>query len=301
MVGKVTDMRITSLTMTIIAGMLGISFAPLARPVSIQFDFSTTAGSYTSGRIAPAYEATATEPNYNSTNTITNSGGTGTLNSGTNGTAWNALTGGTVISNGSNLKYVDGSFVPSGAITVTTAYGNGTTSGTVAAWQYGPADWGSVGSSTTGVQATTLMQDELYSLAGGGGTQVFGFRIQGLPVGSYQLFALGATPTAENRSKTIRMGVFTLSAQNDPNDAALFTAGTLGTGGVANAPAWVSGKNYLIGTVTTANASDYIVTMVTGANPALNGIEIVPLAPVPEPAMLSLLALGGLALLRRRK
>lgn len=41
--------------------------------------------------------------------------------------------------------------------------------------------------------------------------------------------------------------------------------------------------------------------MVTGANPALNGIEIVPLAPVPEPAMLSLLALGGLALLRRRK
>lgn len=292
-------MRLMSLIKVGTLAVVGLTLE--AAPVSIQFDFCTTAGSYTSGKIAPAYEATGTESNYNSTNTITNTGGTAALNSAVDGMAWNALAGGTIVSNGANLRYVDGSFAANGAVTVTVAYGNGTTSGNVAAWQYGAANWGSVGSSTTGVQATTLMQDELYSLAGGGGTQVIGFRIQGLPVGAYKVFALGATPTAESRIKSVRMGVFTSASQNDPADAALTNLGNLGTGGVTNASAWVSGQNYLMGSVTTTNALDYVVVMATGVNAALSGIEIVAATQIPEPATLLLLMLGGLALARHRR
>ena len=63
---------------------------------------------------------------------------------------------------------------------------------TIDGWNYVPEHYdGQAGQSTTGVQATSLMREELYS---GGDDGLFAFRIEGL-AGRYEVYVLAATPT----------------------------------------------------------------------------------------------------------
>ena len=251
--------------------------------VAIQFDFGTTAGSY-SGRIAPAYEASGTEMNRGDTTLITNTGGLGLLDS-KDGTVWNASNSGLY----SSLKYVD----DAPATGVTAAFGVSSGPETVLTWNTGASVW-STTSSVKGVQNTALIEDYLYTT-----NSVLGFRVTGLPVGTYAVIVMDVVPGYETtRSHEFKAGVFGLASQNDFHDPALLALGTLGVNAKLDATQWKAGDNYLMTTVTTTSTSDYIVVMCSGFNPSMNAIQIIQ---VPEPATMTLLALGGLAMLRRRR
>ena len=266
---------------------------------SIQFDFGTTTGAYT-GAIAPGYEAGYKENNLVGTE-IFNREGLGLLQS-KDGTYWNALnTGGTNIT---GLKYVDGTSATD--VTVRIAAGWVTPlypGGGMYGWTYGVHSWGtsvSKPASVDGVQSTPLMQDYLYTDNSGASASLFGFTISGLPAGDYMVILLGATPTAEN-NRPYSLAVGQYSGATPPElytDSRLTEIGMLGTSaGGTNKLDWVSGQNYLMHPIT-LGADESIVVMAKGDRAGLNGIQIIR---VPEPATMSLLALGGLAMLRRRK
>jgi len=256
--------------------------------LALQFDFSTSAGSY-GGKIAPGYEASAEEPNaYGAAGTtITNAGGMGLLDS-RNGTAWNVLGSGGMFS---GLMCVDGTSAGSD-VKATLAAGSpsdgmGNWSGSVQTW--------TESASTSGVQSTSLMLDVLYTT-----NNLLGFRITGLPVGTYAVIVMDVTPNVTStRPHEFKAGLFTDASQGSYNDEALSVLGTLNAHGLTDAPLWTNGVNYLMTTITTTSESDYIVVMGTGFNASMNGIQIIQM--VPEPATMGLLALGGLALLRRRR
>jgi len=282
--------------------LMGIVAAMISLPafgLAIQFDFGTVVGPY-NGAIAPGYEPTAQEFNIRETPEvpilITNLGGMGLLNSQKDGTVWNAFASGGTFD---NLTYVDGA----SAVGVTATVAGAASPTSLGGWSGGPAGNAGYGwaRSDDGVQSTSLMQDELTQF---GSTSEYdpilvGFRVTGLPAGTYTMFVMVATTGAEDRSRDIKAGVFTDISQNLYDDPALSFVGATGTDGVKNAQAWVAGQNYVMTTVTTTSQSDYIVVMVHGAYSAIGGIQIIQ-QPVPEPATMTLLALGGLALLRRK-
>jgi len=275
---------------TVVAAAMSVSVFGAA----IQFDFGALAGAY-SGKIAPGYEASAQEPSIDGSTTITNLGGLGLMDS-RDGTAWNASDNGRF----PDPVYADNA--PATGVTAQAARYNAATPAGLFMdnWQWSTAAYApDTPSSTQGVQATALMQDELYSNQNA--EQLLGFRVTGLPAGEYTMLVLGATPTAENRPHPVRAGLFANAAATDNlywDDPAMSAVGVLGTGGHKNAMEWVEGQNYMTIHFTTAGTDECMVVMVSGFNAAMSGIQIIQV--VPEPATMSLLALGGLAILRRR-
>jgi len=282
-----------TLTAVVAAAMMSLSALGLA----IQFDFGNVVGSY-NGAIAPAYEADAQELNSQRDGgtpiLITNLGGHGLLDSQKDGTTWNNVPDG-----GTFGSLVDVNGVSVVGVTATVAGAKSSTSlGDWSGKPLGDTSWGWA-CSDEGVQSTTLMQDEI-TMQGAGehDATLVGFRITGLDPGTYTVFVMGATVYAENRVRDVKIGVGDASLSLYGDFVPSFE-GSTGVGGRQNEPAWAEGQNYVWTTVTTTDKSDYIVVMVHGPYAAFSGIQII--QEVPEPATMSLLALGGLALLRRRR
>ena len=277
-----------------------VSWSASAEPQAIQFNFGSL---IYSGAVAPAYEPGYTEPGYYFTTegvTVTNNGGLGKLLS-RDGTTWNRMADAGTLS---TLRFVNNDFCPSTMVAKLSFVDR----------NYVPVSNGSGGpwapNSHVGVQATALMLNEAYGFTN---PSTMIFSIYGLEPGTYDVYVLGATTSAENRLHSISMGTAsstwdgTLGFLDDGNfvanpDVRLVSAGALGSSTLTAAQCrdvdrWIPGQNYVVFPVTITSWNQYLVVTSYGHNAAMNGIQIVP---IPEPATMSLLVLGGLALLRRR-
>jgi len=292
-----------------VTGVAAVSAAD--QPRAIQFNIVPGGGQYMvngehifayDGAIAPAYESTATGRNYLDTETITNAGGLGVLNSGRDGTYWNTVTK-TKLAAGEYLCYTNGDRADG------VTYGCAYSSGKGIEWNWYPGG-GYIGiggnwndppyPSQTGVQSTTLMGTEM------DGLNAWGFYVHGLAKGTYQVFLLSATPGYESRTSQVWAGVFQAANRAELElidvDAPGFSPAYTKGAAVSNATEWEAGKNYLVLNIEITSPDDtlVIITKSTGyPSIGLNGLQIVPV--VPEPATMTLLGLGGLALLRRRR
>ena len=118
------------------------------------------------------------------------------------------------------------------------------------------------------------------------------FSINNVPTGTYELYVVaGISQYSDDLFSTVTVGGVSKvsSVRND----------ILGDDGVSHLPSesgWVEGENYAKFTVVLSTPGS-ISGSVTGKI-FLNGMQLVV---VPEPATMSLLALGGIAMLRRRK
>lgn len=256
--------RITVVAGLTVAGWMAESTAGV---LAIQFDMGTSQGSYT-GSASPAH-ALGDIP-------------------GTNVT-WNAVPGGTeIISSG--LVYSDGT----AATGVVLDGGAGFNVSDANSWNYGnfTISYGYGPGVLTPFYDNTLMRDYLYNSNG------VGFRVNGLPAGQYNVYAL-ASDSSLKREWNIGIAV-------NPGVSPLLDA-VIGDKGATPLTSWVAATNppsvndnYYLKTVSIAGPSDWIGVIMTARDDSagLAGLQIVQF--VPEPASLSLLVLGGLALLRRR-
>ena len=281
-------MRVAGRVLMVAAALSIATAASAELGRAIQFNLGDSGNVYT-GAIAPAYEWSVANP-----------GGQGVLNSITDGTTWNTVSG----MYRSGLLYTDGT--PAHGVSVTCAvnnYGRAPAGGTpeYAAFRNSVDDWFWVGgayswageAATTGVLATALMGDILYGSGPHNDPGLLAVRVENLVPGTYQVFVLSATPH-EVREVEVKIGLFTSLAQDRWDDPAM--GSVVGTAGHTTTDAWTVNRNYVMRELTVAEG-DYLVVMARGHNASISGIQIVP---VPEPATMCLLALGGLALLRRR-
>ncbi len=244
--------------------------ARVASASSIQWDFGTTAGSYTSGTDAPAqYLGTLT----GSDSTWNVVGGTGDasfyITSGLTYTRGASATG-VWIEDGSSPEHLN-----------TWTWRSGThVAYTGSAW-------------TPPCGPTALMGDAIYCPD----NYDLGVQVGGLSPGTYDVYALIGSD-AKNRSYQVAIGT----------NISTF-AGSQGLLESSSVSVWTQGTNYAYAQVTVSSTSDYIAVLVDssyGSNPTqwspLCGLQIVG---VPEPGTLVLLGSGLFGLLayawRRRR
>lgn len=145
-----------------------------------------------------------------------------------------------------------------------------------------------------------------------GGGQGLSLQIAGLPAGSYEIFfvgrntnlGFGTPPNNSYTSNTIFAGTsssagdFNFSGYADPQTVS-YTA--------TNSTTWTSGQNYTKSSISIASG-EYLNLAFVGAPASqtaeqrafLNSLQIVSVAPVPEPSTYALLGLGGLVIAYRR-
>lgn len=123
------------------------------------------------------------------------------------------------------------------------------------------------------------LMDDLFDVGGVGGTGTV--TISGLAAGAYDVYTYAWAPDSGTFITSVTVGGAALTSGGAWPGVP--TSGITHTQHVANVGA---GQNLVINVATSSGFG------------SLNGVQI---APVPEPATLSLLALGGIAVLRRRR
>ena len=308
----------------VLVAALAISLSAAGEAVSraIQFNF-TSANGKTQSCIGPAFEPSVSEAGRYGTYTIPNGGGESMLSSVGN-TVWNNLRATDTTGNKwfySNNDPATGVkvWLASGSMASGMNWTTGTThfQYTEVRWTDGPNGvggqhrWPNDGSSIKGVANTVLGSDVAYATSG----NLVGFRVQGLAQGYYMVYVIDELPVNEFSERQHQFYVsVTAGDYIQPVVADKLTiAGEevwLGVGGQSgnalagntNGQDWVEGRNYIKTLVYIGSEADYlnVICHATAGGAQFNGVQIIPVA-VPEPATMCLLALGGLAVLRRRR
>ena len=262
--------------------------ASAAEYKAIQFTFGDRPYS---GAIAPAYVPAIVEGG------IQNNGGEGKLTLA-DGTAWNQIQAYEAVITG----FVHADDTPATGVTLT--MGGWWSDRDDLYWGYGGAAYTHDEKNIQGVQATDLMWTSLYA-----GQYAITVAVTGLAPGVYQVFVPNVVPNDPGtRELEVVMAVFSTSLGNIMNESlaaeGFHKVNGMGADLTENALVWKEGLNYVQRTLVIESETDVLVVasycfLENSPGPLLNAIQIVPV--IPEPATMTLLALGGLALLRRRK
>jgi hypothetical protein len=82
-----------------------------------------------------------------------------------------------------------------------------------------------------------------------------GFALQGLPVGMYNVYSIGVTPTAPSRQRQVYI---TITPDPLPLTAVPTPSGYLTASATGSETSWIAGTNYVESTVTISSASDWL-------------------------------------------